>query len=630
MNFFSQIKDDLYLFNTGNAQRAYTKFGCHKVCDGKYSFLVWAPSAKSVSVVGDFNGWKPFIDPMVEENGFWYAEISDLQEGYNYKYAVEDCSGNIVLKADPFAFHSEVRPGTASKIWSLEGFEWSDGDHLKKRMNKKHHSAPMSIYELHIGSWRTKDGYRFPNIYELAEDIAAYVKDMGYTHVELLPVEEHPFDGSWGYQVTGYYSATSRYGSPQDYMHFIDVMHKHGIGVIMDWVPAHFPKDVHGLARFDGTCLYEHPNPLLGEQPQWGTLIFDYSKAEVVSFLISNAIFWFEMYHIDGIRVDAVSAMLYLDFCREEGNSAKNVFGGTYNLQAIDFLKKLNATVHTLYKGCLMIAEESSSFPKVTGDVNDGGLGFDYKWNMGYMNDTLKYFSLDSLYRKHHHQLITFPMMYAANEHYILPYSHDECVHGKKSMVDKMSGDYWQKFANLRALYGFMFAHPGKKLMFMGNEFAHFAEWDEKHELDWFLLEYDSHRCMQSYVRDLNKFYRRNRNFYELEESWDGFIWLNADDKDNSAAAFMRVSKPRGGKIKRTVCIFNFTPVVRYDYRIGIPIKGRLKEALNSDSIKYGGSGVSTGDVETDNIHINGFDHSVSLILPPLAAVYYDFTETSE
>lgn len=630
MDFFSRKKDDLYLFNTGNAQRAYYTFGCHKIKDGVYSFCLWAPNAKSISVVGDFNLWNQKSNSMLSYNGFWYTEISGLKDGDNYKYAIEDLSGNVTLKADPFAFHSEVRPNTASKVWDIDGYSWSDGSYLKKRVNKRHHSSPISIYEMHIGSWRTKPGYEFANIYELADDIAKYVKDMGYTHIELLPIEEHPLDGSWGYQVTGYYSVTSRYGSPQDYMHFIDVMHNNGIGVIIDWVPAHFPKDSHGLIRFDGTCLYEHSNPLIGEQPQWGTMVFDYSKPEVVSFLISNAVFWMDIYHVDGIRVDAVSSMLYLDFCREEGKSAKNVFGGTYNLEAINFLKKLNKTAHLLYKGCLMIAEESSAFPMVTGSVEKGGLGFDYKWNMGYMNDTLKYFSMDSIYRKYHHNLITFPMMYAQSEHYILPYSHDECVHGKKSMVDKMSGDYWQKFANLRTLYGFMYAHPGKKLMFMGDEFAHFAEWDEKHELDWFLLDYDSHNRMKLYVKELNRYYRKNRSFYEFEESWDGFTWLNADDNENSIAAFMRISKSRGRKKRRTVCVFNFTPVVRYNYILGLPQKGMLKEALNSDELRFGGSGVSTGTVETDANSINGFKYSVSIILPPLAAVYYDFTELAE
>ncbi len=627
MNGFLGIKDDVYLFNTGCAQRAYDVFGCHEVLGGRYSFCVWAPNASNVSVVGDFNGWDEHKNPMTCEHGVWLAELDGVKQGDNYKYAVTDCSGNTVYKADPFAFHSETRPGNASKVWSLDYDKWTDSDFLKKRASKRHHNLPMSIYEMHLGSWRTREGDRFPSVYALADEVASYVKQMGYTHIELLPIEEHPFDGSWGYQVTGYYSVTSRYGCPQDYMHFIDVMHQNGIGVIIDWVPAHFPKDEHGLARFDGTCLFEHPDPLMGEQPQWGTYIFDYTKPQVRSFLISNALFWMDKYHVDGIRVDAVSSMLYLDFCREPGRSRKNKYGENTYLEAIDFIKQLNTTVHELFKGCLMIAEESSSYPKVTGKVSEGGLGFDYKWNMGFMNDTLKYFSMDSVYRKYHHDLITFAMMYASSEHFILPYSHDECVHGKKSMVDKMSGDYWRKFATLRALYGFMFAHPGKKLMFMGDEFAHFAEWDEKHQLDWFLLDYDSHRTMKDYVRDLNKYYRSNRSLYELEESWDGFLWLNADDKDNSAAAFMRSSRQRGGKIKRTVCVFNFTPVVRYNYRIGIPLCGKLTEKINSDDMKYGGSGVSTGSVETDSIPVNGFEESFSIILPPLAAVYYDFKE---
>ncbi len=625
MNTISRLKDDIYLFNTGEAQRAYRMFGCHQNSRGNFTFCLWAPNAKKVSVVGDFNEWNPDVDVMQCYNGIWFVEIKGASKGDNYKYAVTSKSGKTVLKADPFAFHSETRPGNASKIWKLEGYQWHDKEYLLKRARRNHHVLPMSIYEMHLGSWRTKEGYEFPSIYELADEVVKYIKEMGFTHIELMPIEEFPFDGSWGYQVTGYYSVTSRYGSPQDYMYFIDKMHENGIGVIIDWVPAHFPRDEHGLAKFDGTCLYEHPDPLIGEHPQWGTLVFNYAKPEVVSFLISNAIFWFDYYHVDGIRVDAVSSMLYLDFGRDQNAARKNVFGGNYYLEAIDFLRKLNSTVHTLYKGCLMIAEESSAYPKVTGEVKDGGLGFDYKWNMGFMNDTLEYFSMDCLFRKYHHNLINFPMMYAASEHFILPYSHDECVHGKKSMVDKMSGDYWQKFANLRALYGFMYAHPGKKLMFMGDEFAHFAEWSEKHELDWFLLDYDSHRKMQKYVRDINKFYSKNRSFYELEESWDGFTWLIADDNENSAAAFIRLSKPRSGKIRRTVCVFNFTPVVRYNYKIGLPFAGKLEEKINSDDIKYGGSGVSMGNIETDNIPFGGFRYSASIILPPLAAVYYDY-----
>ena len=627
MRDLKDFKEDIYLFNTGNAQMAYNLFGSHELEKGVWRFVLYAPNAESVSVVGDFNGWDRQKNLMSFNDGLWYTVISGVFEGDNYKYAVTSKEGKTVLKADPFSFHCENAPATASKIWSLDGFNWTDGEYIKKREKKNHHSRPMSIYELHLGSWRTKEGYKYPSVYELADELAAYVKEMGYTHIELMPITEFPFEGSWGYQVTGYYSVTSRYGTPQDYMHFIDVMHKNGIGVIMDWVPAHFPKDEHGLAKFDGTCLYEHPDALKGEQPQWGTLVFNYEKNQVISFLISNALFWFQKYHIDGIRADAVSSMLYLDFCRPEGMSRKNVFGGNYNLEAINFIKKLNDAVHSRFKGVMMIAEESSSFPGVTGETKNGGLGFDYKWNMGYMNDTLKYFSMDPIYRKYHHNLINFPMMYAASEHFILPYSHDECVHGKKSMVDKMSGDYWQKFATLRALYGFMFAHPGKKLMFMGDEFAHFAEWDEKHELDWFLLNYDSHRLMREYVKDLNKYYVKNRSLYELEESWDGFKWLVADDNENSAAAFMRLSTLKNSKERMTVCVFNFTPVIRYDYVIGMPYYGTLKEKLNSDSEKYGGSGVFTGKVTTDKTPCDDFKYSVRLILPPLSAVYYDFKE---
>lgn len=625
--------DDIYLFQTGKSQRAYDTFGCHYIQEAKaHRFCVWAPGAREISVVGDFNGWDAGANPMDCQNGIWSCLVPGLSDGDNYKYSIWGADGNHFLKADPFAFHSEVRPNTASKVWDISGFEWTDAEYMKKRPKKDVFRSPMSIYEMNIGSWRTKEGYAFASIREVADELAEYLSEMGYTHVELMPVCEYPFDGSWGYQVTGYYAFTSRYGTPQDFMYFVDRMHAAGIRVIMDWVIAHFPKDAHGLARFDGSCLFEHENPLLGEHPQWGTLIFNYGRSEVQSFLISNAVYWLEEYHIDGFRLDAVSSMLYLDYCRENGNYQRNVFGGNYNLEAINFLREFNSTVLTLYPGIVTIAEESTAFPMVTKPPYDGGLGFTYKWNMGYMNDTLKYFSMDPIYRKDHHNLITFAMMYNHTENFILPYSHDEVVHGKKSMLDKMPGDYWQKFATLRALYGYLFAHPGKKLMFMGDEFGQFIEWNEYQQLDWFLLEYESHQKLKDYVRKICRYYKSNRSFYELDDSWDGFQWLDVQNNLESTVSFMRSSKEKNGKVRRTVCVFNFTPVVRYDYVIGMPAKGKLKEIINSDDERYGGSGVcNPGEILVEaSPGPESLACSAKVTLPPLAAVYFDYKMKEE
>ncbi len=623
-------KNDVYLFNIGEAQRAYETFGCHYIAEiGMHRFCVWAPHARSVSVVGDFNGWNTQADPMENNNGVWTGFVGGLKDGENYKYCIWGFDGSTVLKSDPFAFHAEVRPNTASKVWEIDPFNWTDAEYMAKRAKKNVFSAPMSIYEMHMGSWRKEEGYQFASLREMTDEIVQYVADMGYTHVELLPVSEHPLDGSWGYQVTGYYAFTSRYGTPQDFMHFVDRMHAAGIGVILDWVPAHFPKDAHGLARFDGTCLFEHKNPLLGEHPQWGTLVFNYGRPEVQSFLVSNAVFWMDKYHVDGLRLDAVSSMLYLDYGRENGQYIRNAFGGNYNLDAISFLRKVNSTVLTLFPGAMMIAEEATSFPLVTRPPYDDGLGFTFKWNMGFMNDTLKYFSMDPIYRKEQHNLITFAMMYAYSENFILPYSHDEVVHGKKSMLDKMPGDYWQKFATLRALYGFFYAHPGKKLMFMGDEFGQFIEWNEDRQLDWFLLQYDSHRCMKDYVRKLNRYYKRNRSFYEIEDSWDGFTWLDVHNNTESTVSFMRTSRVKSGKARRTVCVCNFTPVVRYDYAIGMPLKGTLREVLNSDDTAFGGSGVTNPlEIQVDDTPgPENMPYSARVTLPPLAAVYFEWKE---
>lgn len=623
-------QDDIYLFNTGNAQRAYLTMGCHYIPElKKHRFCVWAPNAGSVSVVGDFNGWDGRKNPMEKhEGGVFVAFIENLKDGDTYKYLINGYDGESHYKADPFAFYAELRPQTASKVWSLDGYSWADGDYLKKRARTDSFHRPMSIYEMHMGSWRQKSDGSYYNYREIADELAEYVVKMGFTHVELMPVTEYPFDGSWGYQVTGYYAVTSRYGTPQDFMYFVDRLHQAGIGVILDWVPGHFPRDEHGLRRFDGTALFEHENPLQGEMPQWGTMLFNYGRPEVQSFLISNAMFFFDRYHIDGLRVDAVSSMLYLNFCKEEGQYIKNKYGGDENLEAIEMIKRLNSTVLSTYPGVVMVAEESSAYPMVTKPPYDGGLGFSFKWDMGFMNDMLKYMETDHLFKKYKHNNVTFSMQYAFSENYVLAFSHDEVVHGKHSMVDKMFGDYWQKFAGLRAFYGYIFAHPGKKLFFMGDEFAHFIEWNYAKELDWFLLEYDSHRSMLTYFEKLNKFYQKHRAFYEIEDSWEGFQWLNVDDKDNSVVAFLRLSRPLRGKVQQIVCLTNFTPVVREHYPIALPQAGELKEILNSDSKAFGGSDVGNGSapIHTVASELYGRPYRANVTVPPLSTVYFSFT----
>lgn len=616
-------ENDIYLFNIGQAQKAYEFFGCHYIHELKiHRFCVWAPNARNISLVGDFNSWNAAETPMeLYKNGVWVCFVPGLKDGENYKYMVHGYDGSTVLKADPFAFHSEVRPQTASKVWDLGGYEWHDDKYVQRRIKKNVLENPVSIYELHIGSWRTKEGYRFPSFREVADELADYVNDMGYTHIELMPVAEHPFDGSWGYQVTGFYAVTSRYGTPQDFMYFVDKMHSRGIGVIIDWVPGHFPKDAQGLAKFDGTHLYEHENVLQREHPQWGTLIFNYGRPEVVSFLVSNAVFFMDQFHIDGLRVDAVTSILYLDYARD-GYFVPNEEGGNIDNHAVEMLRRVNSVVLTKYAGTMTIAEESTAYPMITKPPYDGGLGFTFKWNMGFMHDTLAYMSMDHYFRQFDHNKMTFSMFYAFRENYILAYSHDEVVHGKKSMVDKMFGDYWQKFASLRALYSFMFAHPGKKLMFMGDEFAQFIEWDYKKQLDWFLLEYESHAGMQKFVKELNEVYTGNPALYRIDDSWEGFTWLNVDDAERSTFAFMRSAGE-----ERIICVVNFTPVVRENYWVAIPQEGKLELLLNSDEKKYGGSGVGPEQIiKTQKKGINKMDYSAAMTLPPLGAVYYKFT----
>lgn len=628
-------RDDIYLYSIGNAQKAWLTLGAHYVPERKaYRFCVWAPNAQRVSVVGDFNGWDPNQLPMEgNDSGLFVGYSEQAQLGDCYKYYVLGQDGIVRYKTDPFAFYNELRPNTASRIYELDGYQWQDQAFVEKRDKQSAFRKPVSIYELHLGSWRMKPDGSFYNYRELADLLAPYIKEMGFTHIEILPITEHPFDGSWGYQVTGYFSVTARYGTPHDFMYFVDRMHQEGIGVLLDWVPAHFPRDEYGLARFDGTCLYEHQNALQGEHPQWGTLIFNYGRQEVQSFLVSSAMFFIEKYHIDGLRIDAVSSMLYLDFGRENGDFIRNKDGENLNLEAIELLKKLNASILSNYPGVMMIAEESSAYPMVTKPPYDGGLGFTFKWDMGFMNDILKYMQMDHLYRRHHHDKLTFSMHYAYSENYILPFSHDEVVHGKRSMIGKMFGDYWQQFASLRALYGYMYAHPGKKLLFMGDEFAQFIEWDYKKELDWFLLEYDSHKNMQKYVKQLNKLYQKSRALYEIEDSWDGFQWMNVDDKDNSAVAFLRISKPYRGVRKQILCVLNFTPVVREHYRIALPQKGSLKLILNSDDIAFGGSGVQPAgqkEIKADGDGFLGREASVEMTLPPLSAMYFEYLPDQE
>ncbi len=619
---------DLYLFNEGNHNKIYEKLGAHPhTVNGREGthFAVWAPSAKSVSLVCNYNYWDGRTHPMqpVGCSGVWSVFIPDIAPGEMYKYEIKTHTDELLLKADPYAFYSELRPGTASVVYDLDGYEWNDEEWIKNRDSGNKFENPVSIYEVHLGSWvRSNDGQNnYLSYRDLADKLVAYVTDMGYTHIELLPVSEHPLDDSWGYQVTGYYSVTSRFGLPEDFMYLVDQLHSHGVGVIMDWVPAHFPKDGHGLAKFDGTALYEHYDSRQGEHPDWGTLIFNYTRHEVRNFLISNAVFWFEKYHIDGIRVDAVASMLYLDYGRKKGEWIPNQYGGNQNIGAVDFLKQLNSTVYKYFPGIMMIAEESTSWPMITKPPFTGGLGFTYKWNMGWMNDNLRYVAMDPIYRKYHHNLITFSIMYAMSENFILVLSHDEVVHGKRSMIGKMPGDYWQKFAGLRAAYGYMYGHPGKKLMFMGNEFGQFIEWNFRQSLDWHLLDYDMHRKLKDYVRDLNKLYTSEGAMHEIDFNYDGFEWIDCNDSDHSIISFMRKGSKDGDIL---VFICNFTPVVYNNYRMGVPFDAFYKEVLNSDSDIYGGSNVGNlGGVYSDNIPHLQKPYSININVPPLAMVVF-------
>jgi len=611
----------LYLFHQGTNYNTYDFLGAHFVNDDgvkKVVFRTWAPNADAVSVVGDFNGWDERKNPMtrISEQGVWETKIEGLKEYDAYKFAIRR-NGNLVLKADPYAFHSETPSGTASKLYELDGYKWKDGKYMSSRTTT--YDKPMNVYEVHLGSWKRHEDGSYYTYLELADELVKYVVEMGYTHVEFMPIAEYPFDGSWGYQVTGYYSISSRYGTPKDFMKLVDAFHRHNIGVILDWVPAHFPKDLHGLYEFDGTPCYENQGWDRKEHKEWGTRIFDWGRNEVQSFLISNAIFLFDKYHIDGLRVDAVASMLYLDYNKKDGEWIRNVNGGNYNLEAIAFLQKLNVVVFSRFPYALMIAEESTAFPMVTKPTDVGGLGFNFKWNMGWMNDTLDYMSMDSVYRKWHHEKLTFSLCYAFSENFVLPFSHDEVVHGKRSLIGRMPGDYWQQFAQLRLLFGYQYGHPGKKLMFMGCEFGQFIEWNFGQSLDWLLLDYPKHREMQEYVRALNHFYKKNPPMYECDTGWDGFEWMQVDDRDQSILIFMRRDK-QGNEI---LCAYNFTPVPHGDYRIGCDRAVALKELLNSDDPKFGGTGDwMNGYKRSRKEPWNAHEHTISLKLPPYGAVF--------
>ena len=567
-------------YSLGNA---YEFLGSHFTVQNEEMgalFRVWAPHAKNVCVVGDFNNWQLHKNSMsLVKNGVWECFIAGTEQYQAYKYAIETKAGDVLFKADPFAFHAETAPGTASKLYRLGGYRWQDAEFLNKRDQTNIYKSPVNIYEVHLGSWkRFGDGNTLDYV-TLANELSSYVLKMGYTHVELMPVTEYPFEGSWGYQVTGYFAPTSRYGTPEQFMQFVDIMHQNGIGVILDWVPAHFPKDAFGLYRFDGEPCFEYADPLKGEHKEWGTVVFDYGRPEVQSFLISSALFWLKNYHVDGLRVDAVASMLYLDYGREAGQWRPNIHGSNENLEAVAFFKELSRQVFEISGSVMLIAEESTAWPMVTKPPYDGGLGFNFKWNMGWMNDMLRYMSMDPLGRKYNHDALTFSFFYAFSENYVLPISHDEVVHGKRSMIEKMSGDYEQKFASLRAFYGYMMAHPGKKLLFMGQEFAQFIEWRYDEQLDWLLLDYEAHRQMQAYVKALNGFYKASAPLWQQDLSWEGFSWIANDDKDQSVIAFRRIDDAG----QELIVICNFVPVTRENYRIGLPFAGEYTCCFNSD-----------------------------------------------
>jgi len=618
---------DLYLHAEGTFHLAYEKLGAHfRDVDGVrgVNFAVWAPNAQRVSVIGPFNGWDNRAHPMQmhENGGVWEIFIPNLPEGMEYKYSIKSrIAGYEIDKSDPYGFYAALRPNTDSRVWSIDKYEWGDQAWLTERPEHQKLDKPINIYEVHLGSWRrVPETNGFLNYKDLAHQLVDYVKEMGYTHIELMPITEHPYDGSWGYQVTGYFAPTSRFGTPDEFMFFVDHCHQNGISVILDWVPGHFPKDAHGLAFFDGTHLYEHADPRQGEQKEWGTKVFNFGRNEVRNFLLSSALFWLEKYHLDGLRVDAVASMLYLDYGRKEGEWTPNKYGGRENLEAIDFIRQFNELSHSEVQGALTIAEESTSWPMVSRPTYTGGLGFDLKWNMGWMHDMLDYMEQDPIYRRYHQNQVTFSLMYAFSENFVLPFSHDEVVHLKRSMLDKMPGDLWQKYANLRALYGYMYGHPGKKLLFMGGEFGQWSEWSEARSLDWHLLEWQDHRQLQRYVKELNHLYLSDPALSQIDDSWEGFQWIDISDADQSIVSFIRRAKDPADQV---VIVCNFTPVPRMGYRVGMPVEGGYREIMNSDWPQYGGSGVGNdGPIIAEPTPWQSCDYSVPLNLPPLGVIY--------
>lgn len=621
-------ESDIFNFHKGINYYSYNFLGCHLMSMNKIKgavFSLWAPLAEKVYVVGSFNDWNGEKHSMdkIKDSGIWSIFIPGVESGDSYMFQVYGGDGKIVLKADPFAFYSQLRPKNASIAVNYKGYKWKDIKWMEKRKNLNIYSEPVNIYEVHLGSWKNHeeekedDNKKFYTYRELADELPDYVLSMGYTHIELLPVMEHPLDDSWGYQTTGYFSVTSRYGSPDDFKYFIDRCHKKGIGVILDWAPGHFCKDSHGLYNFDGTHLYENDDPLIGENFDWGTANFDFVKPEISSFLISNAVFWFKEYHIDGMRVDAVANMLYLNYGKKSDIHIKNKYGGDEKLEAVEFLKKLNEAVFKYVDNPMVIAEDSSTWPNLTSPTYLGGIGFNYKWNMGWMNDMLKYMEQDPLYRKYNHNKITFSLYYAFSENFILPLSHDEVVHGKKSLLNKMPGDYWQKFANLRVFLGYMMAHPGKKLLFMGGEFGQFIEWNFKQGLDWLLLNYPAHKKMQDYVRSLNMLYKKESSFYQLDHTYEGFEWIDHSNYEKSIISFIRKGKDKENYL---IFICNFTPIVYYDYRVGVPELISYKEIFNSDNEKFGGSGQTNEEIlSAEDKNWNNQKYNIMLKIPPLA-----------
>ena len=615
-----KFKNWLEKFYLGEQTEAYKFLGCH-MQEAKHVFRVWAPNAKEVCVVGDFNNWTHGINNMhrLYDTGIWQAEIDNLSEFDSYKFSIKTQDDRVLFKADPYGTHMETRPGTASKIYDISGYRWNDEEWQNKKRTVNHLKEPINIYELHIGSWKKYSDGNYFSYLRLADRLIPYLKDMGYTHVELMPISEYPFDGSWGYQVTGYYAPSSRYGTAKDFMALVDRLHQAGIGVILDWVVAHFPKDACGLYEFDGGFLYEYSDPLKNEHPDWGTRIFDYAKGEVVSFLISNAIYWLKEYHIDGIRVDAVASMLELDYGKQNGEWRANENGGRENYEAVRFLQKLNKAAFCAEPGVLMIAEESTAWPMVTKPADIGGLGFLFKWNMGWMNDMLSYMSVDPYFRKGCHNKITFSLTYAFSENYILPLSHDEVVHGKASLISKMPGEYEQKFANLRAFLAYQMAHPGKKLLFMGGELAQFIEWNYSKELDWLLLDYEKHRQFKDCVRDLNHLYLKTAPFYEIEDSWDGFRWIAADDNEQNIIVFRRIDS----KGEEVIVVCNFSPITRDNYKIGVPYSGTYTQIFSTDDEKYGGRGIKNNAQRSKKQPYHAEQYSIELVVPGMSAMYF-------